>query len=95
MGLGQLFEIKPSCCGGSLLCVELGSTPVRDANRSLPQLPQASGRRPGESWLSPPLTRGKFFSQKVTLLQTYKDATIAKRASTSLSFSRIAFQELA
>jgi hypothetical protein len=81
MGLGQLFEIKPSCCGGSLLCVELGSTPVRDANRSLPQLPQASGRRPGESWLSPPLTRGKFFSQKVTLFQTYKVAKIGPKRS--------------
>ncbi len=42
MGIGQLFEIKPRCCEGSLLRDELGSrrfdTPT-DLTRSFPRVP--------------------------------------------------------
>ena len=42
VGLGQLFEIKPRCCGGSLLAQELGSRRFMmpsDLTRSFPRVP--------------------------------------------------------
>lgn len=42
MGLGQLFEIKPRCCGGSQLCDELGFRQFEaqnDLTRSFPGVP--------------------------------------------------------
>ena len=42
VGLGQLFEIKPRCCGGSLLAQELGSRRFKmpnDLTRSFPRVP--------------------------------------------------------
>ena len=50
MGLGQLFEIKPRCCEGSLLCDELGSHRFGAQfylARSFPGLPAGSSGRLG------------------------------------------------
>jgi len=61
MGLGQLFEIKPRCCRGSLLRDELGLRRFEtqnDLTRSLPRVPAGTLGRLG----SPNLAQaGRYF----------------------------------
>jgi len=61
MGLGQLFEIKPRCCRGSLLRDELGLRQFEtqnDLTRSFPRVPAGTLGRLG----SPNLTQaGRYF----------------------------------
>jgi hypothetical protein len=61
MGLGQLFEIKPRCCRGSLLRDELGLRRFEtqnDLTRSFPRVPAGTLGRLG----SPNLTQaGRYF----------------------------------
>jgi hypothetical protein len=61
MGLGQLFEIKPRCCRGSLLCDELGLRRFEtrnDLTYSFPRAPAGALGRLG----SPNLAQaGRYF----------------------------------
>jgi len=65
MGLGQLFEIKPSCCGGSLLRDELGSRRFKtrdDLTHSFPRVPAGALGSLG----SPNLAQaGRFFGENL------------------------------
>ena len=65
MGLGQLFEIKPRCCRGSLLRDELGLRRFEtwnDLTRSFPRVPAGTLGRLG----SPNLAQaGRFFGKNL------------------------------
>ena len=65
MGLGQLFEIKPRCCRGSLLRDELGLRQFEtqnDLTRSFPRVPAGTLGRLG----SPNLTQaGRYFGENL------------------------------
>lgn len=65
MGLGQLFEIKPRCCRGSLLRDELGSRRFEaqnDLTRSFPRAPAGALGRLG----SPNLAQaGRYFGENL------------------------------
>ena len=60
MGLGQLFEIKPRCCEGSLLRDELGSRRFEAQNDLTRSFPGSPVRGPGSLGFSTLAEDGKF-----------------------------------
>jgi hypothetical protein len=107
VGLGQLFEIKPRCCGGSLLAHELGSRRLKtpdDLTRSFPRVPAGAlgslgspnlaqaGRFSGENlWPSAIRTMAMRIIHKPVALAWRQRASAALRARAAATLPCRAF----